>query len=1039
MKCELCNTMVNSNFKEHLLGNHFSTILRSTAKEVLSPNLAQKCQFCERSVDDLIRHLAMDHSEALRCYRDALCYGEHASVTAVTAYNSPREASQTGILPQQQTHLHKQQQSNQQKHVVSLLKPKIMRSNSSTGIDPMANKDEDLSFSCRMCTGQSPKMATEKELKQHLSNFHFSKFLTPQLQIDDLLERLKMQDLLRPTVPTDKEPHLSTLGNATSNHVRRSLSRLFCKSFSHLQRCLLCNFKEDAAQTGPKKGEMIKHLYKCHYQSTMTDDIVRRVKAKEGKLLCPSCKEGFDCYDVLTEHWAVHHKRVLYEYEKAWEEKRSNALQKKKVRRGSQDSEEGSEEEIDENVEGEEEYYVFSELRAQRELRYWSEGSGKGRPFVQRHPCHLIQGLQGCRECTQVELGAQTALETICQFEGFRKIEYKFQRFQRYGFLSPKQDPTQFDKDTWLPIYSEKLGERLDEETALFILDNVAEDFCKLVRQEEKAKAAFRALNGSSQAPAIWKRMEVQVREMCDVCSTTLFNVHFTCPSCCVLVCLDCFQTRLTGCTEYKSDSANAANPYRSLKRRRLQREDLDEHMWPFCHGEVMHDPSALLLTTMIPDDLHLKLRDTLHDTMKTFGRKLSCFCEEKSVARDVLKSVVGQVAKSIDGCERRVVKKHYSPSKSTCDKEYSTKNITLMVDGERKCRLCGKAFDNFYQFRLHLIDHFKKGISSFVNKSRDKTTGKIMCPELGCTYGNKNVDYLIDKHLSIFHRYLDSLYFKSSKEPALNIPQLSIEVKSGEMRREESDMISNNGQGRFYVSESPTKVVKKDAKHVSIQEYKEPSRSCPVCKIEVTERKMSKHLTEHFSEELEALANFKSWKSACPKCSYVGKSRQDVLLHLADGQKHNLLQVLLSDKDLVAKKQSEHAGQARKMEKCPFGCPVGSDIDLASHLAGHFWLKLNQKLAASELTECDACLLRLGGSTSEYFNHLKEEHFELVAADFYPVNKEKLLSERSSSRLESLMRLIMEEKWCCLCEEEMDGVAHMRSHLQRKWANVKR
>ena len=45
----------------------------------------------------------------------------------------------------------------------------------------------------------------------------------------------------------------------------------------------------------------------------------------------------------------------------------------------------------------------------------------------------------------------------------------------------------------------------------------------------------------------LWKRLQPQVREMCDVCSTSLFNYHWTCPCCGILVCIDCYRTRQNG------------------------------------------------------------------------------------------------------------------------------------------------------------------------------------------------------------------------------------------------------------------------------------------------------------------------------------------------------------------------------------------------------------------------------------------------------------------------------------------------------------
>lgn len=39
-----------------------------------------------------------------------------------------------------------------------------------------------------------------------------------------------------------------------------------------------------------------------------------------------------------------------------------------------------------------------------------------------------------------------------------------------------------------------------------------------------------------------WKRVVQGVREMCDVCETTLFNFHWTCGKCGFVVCLDCYK-----------------------------------------------------------------------------------------------------------------------------------------------------------------------------------------------------------------------------------------------------------------------------------------------------------------------------------------------------------------------------------------------------------------------------------------------------------------------------------------------------------------
>jgi len=40
----------------------------------------------------------------------------------------------------------------------------------------------------------------------------------------------------------------------------------------------------------------------------------------------------------------------------------------------------------------------------------------------------------------------------------------------------------------------------------------------------------------------VWKKVVQKVREMCDVCETTLFNFHWACDKCGFVVCIDCYK-----------------------------------------------------------------------------------------------------------------------------------------------------------------------------------------------------------------------------------------------------------------------------------------------------------------------------------------------------------------------------------------------------------------------------------------------------------------------------------------------------------------
>lgn len=41
-----------------------------------------------------------------------------------------------------------------------------------------------------------------------------------------------------------------------------------------------------------------------------------------------------------------------------------------------------------------------------------------------------------------------------------------------------------------------------------------------------------------------WKRAVRGVREMCDACEATLFNIHWVCQKCGFVVCLDCYKAK---------------------------------------------------------------------------------------------------------------------------------------------------------------------------------------------------------------------------------------------------------------------------------------------------------------------------------------------------------------------------------------------------------------------------------------------------------------------------------------------------------------
>jgi len=79
-------------------------------------------------------------------------------------------------------------------------------------------------------------------------------------------------------------------------------------------------------------------------------------------------------------------------------------------------------------------------------------------------------------------------------------------------------------------------------ELSLQLISHLGDQLCALLQQEREMLEIKKELgkNGNN----YWKRMVDHVREMCDVCATTVFNYHWTCDNCGFMVCPECFKAR---------------------------------------------------------------------------------------------------------------------------------------------------------------------------------------------------------------------------------------------------------------------------------------------------------------------------------------------------------------------------------------------------------------------------------------------------------------------------------------------------------------
>jgi len=105
----------------------------------------------------------------------------------------------------------------------------------------------------------------------------------------------------------------------------------------------------------------------------------------------------------------------------------------------------------------------------------------------------------------------------------------------------------------------------------------------------------------------LWKRSVGGVRELCDVCTTTLFNTHWTCLHCGFTVCIDCYGTAL------RCECTVSGTPALNNKNLTCQTCRAGSSRWLNCtaDGRALHQTADLTVTQIIPFDGKLFLLKT--------------------------------------------------------------------------------------------------------------------------------------------------------------------------------------------------------------------------------------------------------------------------------------------------------------------------------------------------------------------------------------------------------------------------------------------
>lgn len=232
--------------------------------------------------------------------------------------------------------------------------------------------------------------------------------------------------------------------------------------------------------------------------------------------------------------------------------------------------------------------------------------------FLQDDLClTLPSNIDKCIECryyqSKNELTDHEYDNIACRFSAFRQL-----RFTKYGksvagYLSPS-DSNENDMDIWLHGKHSYNLSNIEIKISMKILEDIGGLLCKFYALEKKALEQIGSKE-RKRTKILWKKNIHGVREMCDVCKTSLFNHHWFCGKCGFAVCIDCFGI---------DDLFGTLNKQYSKKK------------WLSCSNKEEHKADKLSITHIIPGDSLNKIWQTMHSVCETFNIHLNCICSFK-------------------------------------------------------------------------------------------------------------------------------------------------------------------------------------------------------------------------------------------------------------------------------------------------------------------------------------------------------------------------------------------------------------------------
>ncbi|XP_052009503.1 probable JmjC domain-containing histone demethylation protein 2C [Xyrauchen texanus] len=248
---------------------------------------------------------------------------------------------------------------------------------------------------------------------------------------------------------------------------------------------------------------------------------------------------------------------------------------------------------------------VLKDCRKVRKLKQ------TGETFLQDDSCSEIGfNVQKCRECRldRMRRAEEPAISPVfCRFYYFRRLSYSKNGVIRVDGFSVSEQTDEEAVTVWTGSSEDeedKKRRQMDLEMSKYVLSLIGDKFCQLVKTENTAVTWVK-----KDTQVMWKRAVRGVREMCDSCEATLFNMHWACHKCGFVVCMDCYNAR-----------------------EKKKAKDKELYTWVRCVKNQPHDLKNLMPTQIVPETVLADMQSCVHSIRETFGISFHCPCTDNKI-----------------------------------------------------------------------------------------------------------------------------------------------------------------------------------------------------------------------------------------------------------------------------------------------------------------------------------------------------------------------------------------------------------------------